>query len=345
MRQIITAFVLFFLLCVTTVSAQTGEARDSDQERSADQVEKPVPDQPQERDWHGELGTFRIGIVTDSNARQAVALAEPFRLAIEEVLDLPVDIIPVPDFTALVSALTTSRVEYAVLSAFAYASAWNLCECVEPLVIAQTAQGAYRFRQVIIARTDGASELNEMRGRTLAVVGMGTAGGPMLAQYEIEKEGMNFGTGGIEFKNFPDSAQAIGAFANGEVDALLGWQVVTGAGDENSTQGTLELIATQVPGDLRYRTIWESSPIPYRVHAIRRNLPGEAKTLLRGLLTNMFSSDPVAYDAIEPFHGGGFVAARQGLFEKLSQMLAEKGIGGEETGSQPKTPAAQQNAQ
>ena len=33
-----------------------------------------------------------------------------------------------------------------------------------------------------------------------------------------------------------------------------------------------------------YRIIWQSAAIPYRVHAVRKNLPGEARTQLRDLL-------------------------------------------------------------
>ncbi len=75
--------------------------------------------------------------------------------------------------------------------------------------------------------------------------------------------------------------------------------------------------------------IWRSSPVPHRVHAVRKNLDGEAKNILRGLLGQMFGNDPVAYDSIEPMFGGGFITARQSQFEPLAQMFREKGLAGE----------------
>ncbi len=87
--------------------------------------------------------------------------------------------------------------------------------------------------------------------------------------------------------------------------------------EEGLSPGTLGQIAGLGDSAFAAKVIWQSSPIPYRIHAVRKTLAGEAKTILRSLLAGMFDLDPVAYDAIEPDFGGGFVAARQSQFAPL----------------------------
>lgn len=283
-----------------------------------------IPDGAARAQWRDELAVFRVGIATDGRVADASAAAEPFRLALEEALDVPVEMFAARDYTSLVDAIVDSRIEYSILSATAFSAAWNLCECIQPLAVAASADGATAFRNIIVVRAGGPSNVEGLRNRMLAVVDNGPVGGNLLALGELGGAGLIGGANPITVKRFADSGSALDALRAGEVVGYLGWEPVL-ENPASSGRGTLSYLRA-VDGGAVYRTIWRSAEIPHRVHAMRSNLPAEAKTILRSLLTGLLDSDPVAYDSIEPIHGGGFVSARQSQFAALKAALARKGV-------------------
>lgn len=283
-------------------------------------------------DWRDELGAFRVGILASGDIPASMAHAEPFRLALEEALGVTVEIFAARDYPTLVDATASARIEYSVLSATAYAAAWDRCQCVEPLVVARSGDGTDGFRQVIVTRIGGPSGTANLSGKRIAAIRSASFGGLDVAYKELRTQGVDLEAGAGNVEYFPTGEEAIAALRAGEVDALIGWSSMTGDPAQGYSRGTLRRIA-DLEGDASgYRIAWQSSPIPHRMHAIRKNLPGEAKTQLRNLLTAMFDNDPVAYDSVEPVFGGGFVVARQGQFDALAVLVRDSAPG--EAGSQ-----------
>jgi phosphonate transport system substrate-binding protein len=284
---------------------------------------------PSRGDWREEIGTFRVAITATEDARQAIARSEPFRLALERALGLPVEIVAMRDFPAMIDAAARSRIEYAVFSAIAHGAAFARCQCVEPLVSSVFADGDAAFHQVVLVRAGGPRDVAALKTKTIGIVENAAAGGVMLAAHELRKAGLDIDAGTVKTAKFNDSAEAVTALAEGSIDALIGWSSLAGDAAQGYSRGTLRQIAERPQGTFEVEIIWRSSPVPHRVHSVRKNLDGEAKTVLRGLLGQMFANDPVAYDSIEPVFGGGFVVARQSQFEPLSQMFREMGLSGE----------------
>ena len=110
-------------------------------------------------EWRDEIGALRIGAVSERGVSASLARLEPFRLAIAEKLDTDVELFPARDYPVLIDALADGRLDYAVLSAVAYAAAYNHCECVEPLVIAANGAGQTAFRQIVLTRSDRPASL------------------------------------------------------------------------------------------------------------------------------------------------------------------------------------------
>ena len=275
-------------------------------------------------DWRDSLSAFRVGIVAEGDLDASISRAEPFRLALEEGLGIAVEIFAAKDLASLVDAAARSRIEYAVLSASALALAWDVCECVEPLVVARAADGAQDYREVLIVRNDGPSSLGALKGGRIAAVRPAVFGGFDIALAELKAAGLDVAAGEATLELAGDSEASIAALNAGSANALLGWSSTaasTGGDSAKAGRGTLARIAA-LEGDAGgYRILWQSGDIPHRMHAVRRNLPGEVKTKLRELLTGMFDYDPVAYDSIEPEFGGGFVAARLGQIEPLAAIV------------------------
>ena len=270
--------------------------------------------------WREEISAFRVGLADKSSAAERV---EPFRLALEQKLEVPVEIFTSRDFPSLIDSMIQQRIDYAVLSATAYAALWNLCQCVEPLAVAESGNGASAFRTTIFSRRGGPQSLDDLRGNKLAIVETDTIGGDLLALDELERAGLLAGDDKIEIVGFKTGREALDALDAGTVAGYLGWIAELNGGEDT---GTLRELAARHGDASGYSMVWRSSQIPYRVHAVRSALPGELKEIVRQALLSMFEDSPVAYDAIEPHLGGGFAPVEQSQFAAISDALARKGI-------------------
>jgi phosphonate transport system substrate-binding protein len=239
---------------------------------------------------------------------------------------MPVEIVTARDYGALIEAAGRSRIEYAVMSSTAFAALIASCECMEPLVLASSGDGASSFEALLIVRGDGPTKVDGLKGRKIGIVGGRTIGAPMVAFHEIRSAGLDAEGGQAEIVTLATASEAVEALAGGDVDAILGWGAI-GATGSSESNGTQRMIAARAEGAFPYTILWRSTPIPYRVHAVRKDIDGEAKTILRNTVTGLFGSDPVAYDAIEPSFGGGFVAARSAQFDALAEMFRSRGLG------------------
>ncbi|MEZ5871487.1 MAG: PhnD/SsuA/transferrin family substrate-binding protein [Nitratireductor sp.] len=275
------------------------------------------------QDWRADLGVFRIGIVGGNDLREASARAEPFRLALEEGLSMPVEVFATRDYPALIDAAARSRIEYAVLSPLALAAVEKSCDCFEPLVSARSGDGTDAYRMILIAPVDGAQNPAGLSGAAVGAIRSSGAGGLQLSLLELAEIGLDLKQAPNRLVLFENGVDIMDAMRKGEIAAMIGWSTLTGDPAEGYSKGTLQQMAAAGDDVTAYRSVWQSTPIPYRVHAVRNNLDAEAKTTLRTILPEMFAGDPVAYDSIEPVYGGGFFAARPSQFTGLQKLLPE----------------------
>lgn len=258
-------------------------------------------------DWRDDLGSFRIGIVTGPNSSHTMSNVEPFRLAVQESLGINTEILPVRDLKTLITTHAEGRVEYAIYPASAYATVWQLCECIEPVVVAKKSDQSSTVNSVIIVRKSGSfNQPKDLIGNIIIGLSENSVAGYAFAVSQLAKQGTDLLANGTKFKFFDNGETAIREFSDGQGDAMIGWQ-----NGQDSSQielsGTLKtLITNQTGSEPAFKTIWSSPPIPNRTHAVKKNLALEAKKLLQNLMIKLFENDPIAYDAIEPTYGGGF---------------------------------------
>lgn len=287
-------------------------------------------------DWRDDIGRFRIGIVASGPAARATSEAEPFRLAVEEKLGLPVEILPVANLSRLASAHIDGRVEYAVYPATTYAAAWVNCECIEPLVVARSQDNTVNTYFVLIGRA-GTNRLNlsDLSGKKIWLLTGDEAMGQQFAIHGLRNAGTAIDEGATGFLTAENPRAALEEFIKGEGDGLIGWSSMQGDLTAGYSRGTLKQLAELDQGAVsRFEVVWKSGAVPHRTHAIRKNLDGEAKRLLRELLGTLYEDDPVAYDAIEPVYGGGFQIATQSQFGTVTEFVRSLVPKSEENGAE-----------
>jgi phosphonate transport system substrate-binding protein len=272
--------------------------------------------------WQDDLGNLRIGIVTSGKSTEIIPAVEPFRLAVQEKLNLPVEIFGARDLASLIRAHAEGKVEYAVFSALSYAATWLLCECIEPVALVRSSDGADTVASVIISRKG--SLINtpaDLPGRKIMVLSDQSLPGFAFALFELQQQGIKITRENTNFMFAKSPEEAVARFMAGESDALIGWSSFQGDAQSGYSAGTLKKIAgSDGDGLENYTQVWKSSLIPGRVHSVRKNLAGEAKRDIRELLSTLYDSDPIAYDAIEKLYGGGFETTTHAAFQRLIEF-------------------------
>ncbi len=250
---------------------------------------------------------LRLGVVVaaDEGARDRV---EPFRLALEEIADLPVDLFLMETMADAVEALASGKIDYARLSPSAYAAVHQLCSCVEPLVTAAPDDFPARFYALLIAKR-GAEQgtLADLKGKRLAVGGTDSVTGYRVPLANLAADGVDARAHFSTLVEVKDPVEGLRAVLDGRVDATLGWSSLAGEAKNGYTAGTLnDFYVSGERGFKDLEIVWRSPPIPYSAHSVRKDLPDALKRRLRAGLMDMRREAPDAYLAIEPDLPGGF---------------------------------------
>ena len=245
---------------------------------------------PARAGWREELGTFRIGISATDARPLSAAETESLRSGFETALNMPVEIVTLRDYPALIDAQVSSRIEYAIYTSASYASAWLLCECVEPLAAPVQTNGATGVRSILVMNASAIFTRLDLNGIKIGIAGKDSSTGFAipLAEYTIGERVLTPDERFFSF--YPGMNETVSAFADGKVDGFFGWTYgdaagalkdsgIMGTGPENSMSVNGKIIDTKMP--------WTSALLRYGPHAVRRDLDAEAKTLLRGYLQNL----------------------------------------------------------
>ncbi len=250
---------------------------------------------------------LRLGVILaeDEDARTRV---EPFRQAMEEIADLPVDLFLMETLGEAVEAIAAGRIDYARLSPSAYAATHRLCDCVEPLVTAGPDDFPARFYAVIMTRHgDEKVSLDDLKGKRLAVGGKETVAGYRVPVANLAADGIDVRrhfSSLVEVQNPVDGLQAL---FDGRVQAVIGWSTLAGEANSGYTAGSLNDYYVSGGKDFKeLEIVWRSPPIPYSAHSLRKDLPDTLKRRLRAGLMDLRQEAPDAYLAIEPDLPGGF---------------------------------------
>jgi phosphonate transport system substrate-binding protein len=241
-------------------------------------------------DWRKDLGAFRIGISASDAKSLSTAETDKLKAGYSAALGMPVEVVILRDYPALIDAQVSSRIEYAIYSASSYAAAWLLCECVEPVAAPVQSNGATGIRSILVMNAGAIFTRLDLNGIKIGIPGRDSISGfaVPLAEYAI-------GTRALApderfFNSFPSMTETASAFAGGRIDGFFGWAYadaaglaagsgIMGTGVDSSFSADGTTLETKIP--------WTSSLLRFGPHAVRRNLDAEAKSALRNYLQGL----------------------------------------------------------
>ncbi len=275
--------------------------------------------------WRDDLKVLRVGFIAGDNPSQEVARLEKFRARLQYGLAVPVALFPARSYQALIEAMSSGRIQYAVLSALAFVALDQDCHCAEPLVQPVGDGAARGFRALIVVPADGpVTTLEAARGKRLAVGRADSLSGRLVPLAGLGAEGIEADSYFASMVETDDALAALKTLASGDADLAVAWTTANDPLNGPRDSGPIAALAGDgglPPAGLR--VIWQSDLVPFGPHVVRTDLPAEAKTALRETLLTMQTDDADAYDAIEPQYSGGFVAVDASGYRRLGQLLAD----------------------
>lgn len=260
-------------------------------------------------DWRKDLGTFRLGIMEGTARQLSPKEMTKIRDAYSKTLSMPVEIIQMRDFPALIDAQASSRVEYAIYSSAAYATAWISCECITPLVAPVNLNGAIGTKTVLfLDKSVSLANLATSKGIAISGKDSLTAFGVPLSEFAGSKGALKGDEAWLKF--FEDGNAAIGSLKSGVVDGVFATipenQSIKQPLDIQDVLQHELLTSGRVFG-----AAWQSQIIPFGPHAIRKNLNPEVKELLQSFLVNAATNDPDLFELLTDQNAARFVPIGQ----------------------------------
>ncbi len=278
------------------------------------------------QDWRSEMPVFRIGLLGGENEADRLRNNACMQEQLSELLGIPVEMFPAPDYAGVIQGLVAGQLDYAGLGASAYAAIYlQDPEAVEPIFVSAESDGSLGYIAPMYVRADSdIQSLEDMRGRSLAYADPNSTSGYLVPQFELRQAGINdaeyfsstgFG-GGHE--------QAVIAVLQGQYDAGVTW--ASGQGDPNDgyTRGNLRRMMDNgllEPGQLRI--IWESNIIPNGPIVVRSSMPAEPRAMVENWLETLLETDAQCYRDISFGEGQGFVRVDHSFFEGIVNMRRE----------------------
>jgi phosphonate transport system substrate-binding protein len=260
--------------------------------------------------WQDTHKALRVGFLAIDGAAYDLRKLEPFRAYLQAAIGMPVELVPAGNYSALIDAEATDRVQYAIHSATSYATAEARCNCIEPLAVPTAFDGAKGFHAIILARADSdIHAVADARGKTLAVTADDSIAGRLIPLKYLAGDGIDASKDLASVLAAPDPAQAIAALQAGSVDLSVGWSSLTGDAATGYDFGVLtNLVQAGTLSMDSVRIIWQSPLIPFGPHAVRIDVPDDLKMRLVNALTAMAMTAPAALDAVDraSIGGGGF---------------------------------------
>ena len=282
---------------------------------------------PAHADWRKDIGTFRVGIVAEPGAGNTVPGLALLTDAYTKALGMKVAFFVARDYAALVEAQADARIEYAIYSATAYATASARCGCVEPLVAPTDADGAVGIRSVLVTRDEKLPSLAAIQAHRIALAPADSVAGSLLPLAVLGAGEAGFAEDAPFLIRAETALDAERMLVDGDADALFGWELSAPEGQPDLHGGTLaRLAAAGVPADT-LKVLWRSEPLRYGPHAVRSDLDAEPKRRLRVFLTNLRSMRPDVYELLEAMHAGGFQPVNAEAYapaEAVVRMLSNR---------------------
>jgi phosphonate transport system substrate-binding protein len=281
------------------------------------------------RAWAAQVPVIRIGLLGGENEADRLGRYGAYRDLLASTFGVECRLFPAADYAGVVQAFGAGQIEAAGMGSSAYAAAWmDSNGNVEPLTVAEEADGSISYIAVMVVRRDsGITSLEQMRGKSLGWADPNSTSGYLIPRFQLRAAGI-----GVEPGQFFSRTGFAGGHEQGVVavlqrqyDAAVTW--ASGQGDESAgfSRGNLNsMVAKGLLNMADLRVIWRSDPILNGPLTVRLNTPAAFREDLRNFHLGLPKAHPQIYAQVERGGGTGYREVRHSDFELFIRMRQEE---------------------
>ncbi|MEP3437784.1 MAG: PhnD/SsuA/transferrin family substrate-binding protein [Hoeflea sp.] len=272
---------------------------------------------PARANYRESVPVLRIGLVEAHVAAVDPAKLEAVRSAFASALGIPVEIIKLGSYAALIDAHASGRVGYAIHSTRSYAATDAVCGCVEAFRSPVAADGSTGFRSVLVVRDSVNKPVADLK---VAYSREDSFSGWQIPQQAIRSGGLD----APQLVRAGSVGSVIALYQAGDIDGFFAW-IPDRPGDAGLNVKLLyggwnqSAIMSSDP----LRMLWSSQRIPYGPHAVLRSLPDDLVDALGTFLDQMPATAPGLLDIFEPVYGGGYATPGPEDYRNVRGLIEE----------------------
>jgi len=249
------------------------------------------------------LAKLNFGAIPSENATKVLDDTKPFAEALSKQLGIPVDLFVGNNYTAVIEALSSGKIDVAWFGPFSYVLASGKYNA-ETVALQLGANGETTYNSFVIttAKT-GIKTLNDLKGKTFSFVDPASTSGNLIPRYTLIKAGID-----------PDK-DVQGTFAGGHDASLLG--VISGKTDAGAVASDVfaNLVKSGKVSESDVIIVAKSDPIPNSPIAVRKELSAGDKAAIKAAFLNV--KDPAD---LKSFNTAGFVENSDKLYDGLRDV-------------------------
>jgi phosphonate transport system substrate-binding protein len=301
-------------------TAPSGEGA-ADAVESAELPEPPPPPEPVDQG----PPPLRFALLAGSSASVTMAKVGPIAEEMGAMLDRPVEFLAMFSYAAMVDAQVGQRIDGGFYSASAFALADQRCDCLEPIVAPRASDGTIAYHAIIVARAhSGIESISDLEGKTVAVGSADSIGARRMQLAGLMASGLNPAKTFEGVMEVGSANEAVRMVRDGAADAAFAWSSMAGDVQSGYTRGTLANLVANGELDMDdFVIVWRSPPITHGPFAVLKTLSEAEKDRIGAFLVTLETTRPDAYEALNPFYGGGYAPVDPEDYGGVESMAAQ----------------------
>lgn len=290
---------LLLILIVLTAAGCTGQESQNNQTNKSSQMEASsnTPD------------TLRVGVIPNEDNENVETKMEPLKEYLSEKLGMEVKIYVASDYTAVVEAMRSKKVDVAHYGGFSYVLAAEEAnaEAIVSKVIADTGLSTYKS-YIITHKDSGITTLSDLKGKAFSFVDPASTSGNLVPRNELLKNGID-----------PDTDFASTIYAGGhDASGLAVQNKKVDAGAISESKYNMMTAKNLLPDVV---ILHESNPIPSAPVAVRKDLDSGLKQKIKQAYLDMDAESPESLEALDLDKYGEITDADYDEIREIAKIL------------------------
>lgn len=257
-----------------------------------------------------KLEKFRFAVFPTDDGKPVDITYEPIRAGLEKKLGVPVSLVKVSDYSAVIQALKGRKIEMGLFGPLSYVLAKREANA-EAFVAGVGIKGNGTYHSLLMVKSDSPyKSLNDLKGKRIALVDPASASGSLLPHYMTLKEK------GEELESYFSKVDYAGTHPAALLEVVNGTVDVAGVEEDLDTR---MMDAGEIPKG-SVREIMRSGDLPPSPMAYRKDLDPEVKKKLQEFFLAL-PPRPDAKGVIQVHHYRIVKESEYALIEELLDKL------------------------